>query len=331
MYPDTNNQQQGYQQPTQAGPAAIPAQPQQQSQPQPIMMPSPVGTQQPQPLPAAAVQQAPAMPQMPAAPGQVAGGPAVPGQKPAQFGQPVVKSNPNSTQNTLEIAEVRDGIVIMQDGSFRAVVMGRSINFDLMSAREREGVEFGYQSFLNSLYFNIQIVMRSRKVDMRPYLEKLGKIRTEQDNMLLGMLMEDYIYYISQLVEQTNIMNKQFYIVIPYFPEVNTKQVLGDTKTLFGGFMNNGKKGRLVINEAVLAKAKTELQNRVQSVMNGLQQLGVQAAPLDTQELIELYYDVYNPDTATRQPLNDFSDLATVVVNKGEGDAPQPNLGGGNS
>lgn len=332
MYPDTNNQQQGYQQPMQTGPAAAPAQPLQQ-QPQPMMMPTPVGAGQPQaaptqpmpqPLPAAA-------PQMPAVPGQVTGGPAAPGQKPGQFGQASVKSNPNSTQNTLEIAEVRDGIVIMQDGSFRAVVMGRSINFDLMSAREREGVEFGYQSFLNSLYFNIQIVMRSRKVDMRPYLEKLGKIRTEQDNMLLGMLMEDYIYYISQLVEQTNIMNKQFYIVIPYFPEVNTKQVLGDTKTLFGGFMNNGKKGRLVINEAVLAKAKTELQNRVQSVMNGLQQLGVQAAPLDTQELIELYYDVYNPDTATRQPLNDFNDLATVVVNKGVGDAPQPNLGGGNS
>jgi hypothetical protein len=123
-------------------------------------------------------------------------------------------------------------------------------------------------------------------------------------------------------------MNKQFYIVIPYFSEINTKQMLGDTKNLFGGIMSTNKKVRLVINEASLNKAKTELQNRVQSVMNGLMQLGVQAAPLDTQELIELYYDVYNPDTATRQPLNNFNDLATVVVTKGEGQAAQPNLEG---
>ncbi len=217
----------------------------------------------------------------------------------------------------------------MNDGSFRAVVMARSINFDLMSAAEREAVEFSYQNFLNSLYFDIQIVIRSRKVDMRPYLEKLNKIRSEQDNMLLAMLMEDYIYYIEQLVEQTNIMNKQFYIVIPFFPVANTKQVLGDTKTLFGGL--GGKKQRLVIDENTLVKAKTELQNRVQSVMNGLLQLGVQAAPLDTKELIELYYDVYNPDTATRQPLGSFEDMASIVVSKGDGQAPQPNLAGGAS
>jgi len=251
---------------------------------------------------------------------------------PGQPGQPhgiPAKTNPNSTQNTLEIAEVRDGIVIMNDGSFRAVVMARSINFDLMSAGEREAVEYSYQNFLNSLYFDIQIVIRSRKVDMRPYLEKLSKIRQEQDNMLLAMLMEDYIYYIGQLVEQTNIMNKQFYVTIPYFPELNTKQVLGETKTLFGGVMSNQKKQRLVINEGVLTKAKTELQNRVQSVMSGLAQLGVQAAPLDTKELIELYYDVYNPDTATRQPLSSFEDMAGIVVSKGEGQAAQPNLNGG--
>ena len=276
--------------------------------------------QQPQ-MPAGQVpmQQQQQMP--PQMPGQV-GGPGKPGQA------PMPKTNPNSTQNTLEIAEIRDGIVIMNDGSFRAVIMARSINFDLMSAAEREAVEYSYQSFLNSLYFDIQIVIRSRKVDMRPYLEKLNKIRQEQDNMLLAMLMEDYIFYIGQLVEQTNIMNKQFYVTVPYFSEVNTKQVLGETKTLFGGIMGN-KKQRLVINEASLTKAKTELQNRVQSVMNGLLQLGIQAAPLDTQELIELYYDVYNPDTATRQPLSSYEDLASVVVSKGEGNAPQPNLSGG--
>ena len=117
-------------------------------------------------------------------------------QPPAQqkVGQlPPSKSvgNPNSTQNSIEIAAIRDGVVIMNDGSFRSVVMAKSINFDLMSNQEQEAVEYAYQGFLNSLYFDVQITMRSRKIDMRPYLERLGKIRTETSNMLLGMLMED--------------------------------------------------------------------------------------------------------------------------------------------
>lgn len=284
-----------------------------------------------QPIQPGAAPQAPGqMPQMPGQPGQQT----TPGQIQQGFagpGQtPPAKTNPNSTQNTLQIAEIRDGIVIMNDGSYRAVVLARSINFDLMSAQEREAVEFAYQNFLNSLYFNIQISIRSRKVDMRPYLEKLEKVRSENDNMLLALLMEDYIYYITQLVEQTNIMNKQFYIVIPYFKEVGGKQVLGETGGLFSNLLGGDKnKQHLVINEADLTKAKTELQNRVQSVVNGLMQLGVQAVPLDTQELIELYYDVYNPDTATRQPLTNFHDLGAVVISKGEGQAKQPHLDGG--
>src|SRR5687768_9787616 len=103
-----------------------------------------------------------------------------PGQ-PGQPGQQQI-SNPNSTQNTLQIAEIRDGIVIMHDGSFRAVLMVKSINFDLMSQSEQESVEYAYQSFLNSLYFPVQIFIRSQKVDLRPYIEKLDKIRTEHDN-----------------------------------------------------------------------------------------------------------------------------------------------------
>jgi len=96
------------------------------------------------------------------------------------------RANPNSTQNTLQIAEVRDGIVIMNDGSFRCVVMVKSINFDLMSGQEQEAVEYSYQGFLNSLYFPIQIFMRSQKIDLQPYIAKLDKIRTEHDNMLLA-------------------------------------------------------------------------------------------------------------------------------------------------
>jgi len=255
------------------------------------------------------------------------GAPQAPGSVPPQA-QPAIKppaSNQNSTQNTLQIAEIRDGIVIMNDGSFRSVVMLRSINFDLMSPEEREGVEYAYQSFLNSLYFEIQIFVRSSKVDIRPYLEKLDKIRSEHDNMLLAVLMEDYLNFIADLADQTNIMDKKFYIVIPFYSNVDAKKVAQASKTFLTTIF--GKKEQVVtVDEATLEAAKTELKNRAQTVLSGLMQCGVQGATLDTQELIELYYDSYNPDTATRQPLKNFAELSTPVVTKGQGFAAQPNL-----
>ncbi len=241
---------------------------------------------------------------------------------------PHLKSNPNSTQNTLQIAEIRDGIVIMNDGSFRSVVMVKSINFDLMSPQEREAVEFSYQGFLNSLYFPIQIFIRSQKVDLRPYIDRLDKIRSEHDNMLLALLMEDYIGFIADLSQQTNIMDKRFYVVIPYFPVADITKAITQSKNFFSGLRGlfNSKEQHVTINEGDLNKAKDELRNRVQAVLAGLQQCSIQGLPLDTQELIELYYDTYNPDTATRQQLKNFGDLNAPVIEKGQGTANQPNL-----
>jgi hypothetical protein len=255
---------------------------------------------------------------------------------PAPLNMPTVGSDkakkpaphPNSTQNSLQVAEVRDGIVIMNDGSFRSVIMVKSINFDLMSSQEQEAVEYSYQGFLNSLYFPIQIFMRSQKVDLAPYINKLDKIRTEHDNMLLALLMEDYISYIGDLSQQTNIMDKKFYVVIPFFPVVDTQKALTQSKNFLGGLggLFNKKDQHVVINEPDLENAKTELRNRVQSVLSGLMQCSIQGLPLDTQELIELYYDTYNPDTATRQQLKDFNNLTADIITKGEGNAPQAHL-----
>lgn len=254
-----------------------------------------------------------------------------PAMAPAAIQQPPLvkpRKNPNSTQNTLQIAEIRDGIVIMNDGSFRSVVMVKSINFDLMSPQEQEAVEYSYQGFLNSLFFPIQIFLRSQKVDLQPYIAKLDKIRTEHDNMLLALLMEDYINYIDALSQQTNIMNKKFYVVIPFFPNESAQKALLQGKNFFSGVAEifNSKDQHVVINEADLENAKTELRNRVQAVLSGLLQSGIQGLPLDTQELIELYYDSYNPDTATRQQLKNFNDLTADIITKGVGVAPQPHL-----
>lgn len=248
-----------------------------------------------------------------------------PGQPRVVNGEP---TNPNSTQNTLQIAEIRDGIVIMSDGSFRSVVMTKSINYDLMSPQEQEAVEQSYQGFLNSLYFPIQIFIRSQRVDLQPYIQKLDKIRSEHDNMLLAMLMDDYIGYIGQLSEQTNIMDKKFYVVIPFFPHPDVQKKLKQSKNFITGLVDlfSTKQKHVVINEEDLQKAKDELRNRVQAVLSGLMQCGIKGLPLDTQELIELYYDSYNPDTATRQQLKNFDSMTADIVSKGMGNAAQPHL-----
>jgi type IV secretory pathway VirB4 component len=255
--------------------------------------------------------------------------PAFPGMQPGvSMPQPTqpAKVNPNSTQNTLLIAEIRDGIVIMNDGSFRAVTMVKSINFDLMSAQEREAVEYSYQGFLNSLYFPIQIFVRSQKVDIRPYIERLSKVRSEQENMLLGMLMDDYVQFIADLSQQTNIMDKRFFIVVPYYTvAMNAQKAVESGKRMLGGLFSK-KQQVVTINEADLAKAKTELANRVQAVVNGLAQINIHAIPLDTQELISLYYEAYGHDSAGRQELVDMNQLTAPVITKGQGNAPQPHL-----
>lgn len=225
---------------------------------------------------------------------------------------------PTSTQATLLISELRDNVVIMKDGSFRAVVACKSINFDLMSDVEREGVEYSYQNFLNSLKFTTQILVRSQRVDIGPYIERLNEIRRNNDNMLLGVLMDDYINFIDVLSQEANIMDKSFFIVIPYYTSPDAEKVLEQTKNFFKSFSKNKGAEVTKIDRATYDKALSELNNRVDSVMSGLFQIGIQSVRLNTRELAELYYNFNNPDTAVREPLVDFSRLATMYVRKGD-------------
>lgn len=235
----------------------------------------------------------------------------------SQVQTPKVIENPISTQSTLLISELRDGLVIMKDGSFRAVVACQSINFDLMSEQEREGVEYSYQNFLNSLNFSVQILVRSQRVDIGPYIDRLTTIRRNNDNMLLGVLMDDYINFIDLLSQEANIMDKSFFVVIPYYSSADAEAFVNQTKNLFKTF---GKKAPEVtrINRDTYNKAVDELNNRVEAVVSGLFQIGIQSVRLNTRELSELYYNFNNPDTAVREPLVDFSKLATTYVRKGE-------------
>ena len=228
------------------------------------------------------------------------------------------KESPTSTQSTLLISELRDNVVIMKDGSFRAVVACKSINFDLMSDVEREGIEYSYQNFLNSLKFTTQILVRSQRVDIGPYIERLSEIRRNNDNMLLGVLMDDYINFIDVLSQEANIMDKSFFIVIPYYTSADAEKALEQTRNFFKAFSKSKSPGAIRIDRATYDKAMTEINNRVDAVMSGLYQMGIHSVRLSTKELAELYYNFNNPDTAVREPLVDFSKVATMYVKKGE-------------
>lgn len=251
-----------------------------------------------------------------------------PGQPEDSKAAPKGKKNPNSSQNALLISELRDNMVIMSDGSFRTVITCKSINFDLMSSREREGTEYAYQSFLNSLTFPIQVLVRSQRVDIAPYLDRLDKLRRGQDNMLLGVLMDNYIDFIDTLAQEANIMDKSFFVVIPYYPAGNLDSAVTSSKNLFSNLFKPQQQTQIKIGKEAYEKGKDELQNRVNTVLSGLFQMGIRSVQLNTKELGELYYNFYNPDTAVRQPLGNFENVTNTYIQKGQGEAARPNLSG---
>ena len=329
-YPQANaypNEQQYAPAPQQPTPSV--GYPQQMQDPyaatQPVM-------QQPmqQPMPAAP-QAYPQMPQAPVGnPNTVPDAAVAPAAKQQTPATPAPRPK-NTTQNTLLFSEIRDNMVIMADGSMRAVIACKSINFDLMSSREREGVEFSYQNFINSLTHPVQILIRSQKVDIGPYLERLVKIRKSQDNMLLGVLMDDYIEFIEILSDEANIMDKSFYVVIPYAPTGDLSNIKDAGKGFFAKMFGGGTNTPNVtkIDKITYEKAKDEVKNRVDSVTSGLFSMGVHCTQLNTKQLGELYYNYYNPDTAVREPLGNFENITFTYVRKGDGQAERPSLGGG--
>jgi hypothetical protein len=253
--------------------------------------------------------------------------PPAPGANTPQTPTPAPRPK-NTTQNSLMFSEIRDNMLVMADGSFRAVIACKSINFDLMSSQEREGVEFSYQNFINSLTHPVQILIRSQKVDIGPYLSRLMKIRKNQDNMLLGVLMDDYIDFVEILSEEANIMDKSFYVVVPYATAGDLSSIKDAGKGFFSKLFGSSGPAVTKIDKITYQKAKDEMKNRVDSVTSGLFQIGVHCVQLNSKQLGELYYNYYNPDTAVREPLGDFKQNTFMYVRKGEGEPPARPEGG---
>ena len=197
------------------------------------------------------------------------------------------------SQEIIPIKEIRDGIFILKDGSLRMALMTSALNFALKSSNEQTAIVMQYQNFLNSLDFPIQIFIQSRDLYIGPYLETLREREKEQANELLKIQMREYIEFVKEFVKATNIVSKNFYVIVPYTPSIieTKKNPIFD---LFGGFFGK-KSSKKEASDQIFEEHKIQLQQRTDSVAQGLSRIGVRAAPLNTEELIELFYKIYNP------------------------------------
>ncbi|MFA5000420.1 MAG: hypothetical protein WC545_03610 [Patescibacteria group bacterium] len=209
-----------------------------------------------------------------------------------------------STQQYLNIAEVKDDTIVMKDGTLRAVLLVSSINFALKSEDEQDAVIASYVRFLNNLNFTLQIVIQSRELDINNYLEYMKGKEKEQTNKLLKIQTADYIEYIKELTSLGKIMNKRFYVIVPYNP-------LSDKRKNFLTMISEAMKPATIIKlkEKTFVKYQEALNRRIESVAGGLESMGVAVARLDTQSLIELYYKTYNPETSKNQELVDLEKI----------------------
>lgn len=209
-----------------------------------------------------------------------------------------------STQQYLDIAEIKNDTVVMRDGTLRSVILVSSINFALKSEDEQNAIISAYVSFLNNIDHPIQIVIQSRELDIENYMNSLKQKEKEQTNELLKVQTSEYIQYISELISMSKIMNKRFYVVIPYDPLSDKHK--GFMSSIWEAF----KPATLIkMKGKVFAQRREELNRRVENIISGLASVGVSAQELDTQSLIELYYNTYNPATSSNQRLVDVREL----------------------
>jgi hypothetical protein len=217
----------------------------------------------------------------------------------------------NPTQNFLKLQEIREDTIIMSDGTLRAVLTVSSTNFDLKSQEEQNALIYSYQRFLNSLEFRIQILMQSRKMDIADYTDKLKRMMDRQTNELLRMQTGEYIEFINRLVDSANVMNKNFYVIIPYDMTITPAGGTSFFSKIFGG----NKTKEISNREQAFIDYRKQLDERVGSVSNNLASSGMRVVRLNTQQLIELVYNSYNFGAG---PAIDASQLPNVTITSQE-------------
>lgn len=227
------------------------------------------------------------------------------------------KNDPKmSTQMYLKIAEIRNDTLVLKNGGLRAILKTSSMNLNLKSEDEQNAVIYSYQNFLNTLEHPIQIVVRSKRLDIDTYIDSLKKIGVKQTNPLLQKQTFEYIEYISRLVEYADIMEKEFYVVIPQDPYRSEKR--GFFSTVIENLFPKDNVTKIKQRHQEFDELKKKLAQRVNIIQTGLESCNLRVQEMNTHELIELFYEVYNPLTSRTQKFTPEDELAVEEDEKEE-------------
>lgn len=216
-----------------------------------------------------------------------------------------------STQSHIPISAVYDDVIVTKKGVFCQVIMVNSVNFGLKNEDEQNAIIHQYQSFLNSLSFPIQITMHSKQLDLTNYIKQLEGRITQEPNELIRYQIQEYVDFISKLISIANIMDKKFFITIPYQLPANLMPKEGILSSIFGT-----SRVHLKVPLKKFLEIKSELEQRVNVAVSGLMSMGITSQTLSTKQLIELFYRTYNPDEALREKLEGDVEAIGVETEK---------------
>ncbi len=200
-----------------------------------------------------------------------------------------------AAQSFVPIKEVRNGVIILKDGGLRAVLIASSINLSLKSGEEQMAIINQFQSFLNGLDFPTQIVIQSRRLDIRPYLLTLESRLKEQTEPLLKIQTKEYIDFIRSFTDEVNIMTKTFFIVVPYSPSVIKSKGLIDSMIGGGAPKKQIEDTKKAMDLASFEEKRSQLEQRINVIISGLGGIGIRSSQLMTDEVVELFYKTFNP------------------------------------
>lgn len=199
--------------------------------------------------------------------------------------------NAKATQEFIPIKEVRDGVIVLKDGGLRAIVLANSVNLSLKSVDEQKATIMQFQNFLNTLDFSVQISVQSRRLDIRPYLTLLEEREKVQSEPLIKLQTKEYIEFIRKFTEDVSIMTKSFFVVVPYSSTVFQSNT-GIWSRLFGG---RSKEEAKLAKQEDFEEKRSQLEERVAVIEQGLSRCGIKSAQLGTEEVVEVFYKVFNP------------------------------------
>ena len=211
------------------------------------------------------------------------------------------KSYASSTQRYLPIAEIKEDTLVLKNGGLRAILKVNSLNFNLKSEVEQQGIIAGYQSFVNTLIFPIQIVVRSSRINIDPYLKKLEDLASHLKNELLKTQTLDYASFMEKLVDVADIMQKNFYIIVPMDSGVKQKRSM---LTRFFEWLNvEDTRAKALQRNREFKNLGKVLRDRVTLIQSGLENIGITMKRLSTDEIVRLFYTIYNPETSQKEKL----------------------------